>query len=77
MTITTTSEARSLDDINAVWKILARNIRGEWAYCGALRHDAVYPLAHSDDGAPRLSIVTGRDLSGMLVLYGRIYPRGK
>lgn len=72
--IETTPEARSLDDIDADWKIVARNVYGTWSYCGALRHESVYSLAHPVDGPARVSIVTGRDLSGRLCLYARIYP---
>lgn len=70
--IETATEARSLDDIAADWKIVARNAVWGWDYLGDITHKALHALAAANP--PRLSTVTGRGAGGRLCLYARVPP---
>jgi hypothetical protein len=79
--ITTTAEVESINDIDADWKIVARQIApGIWQYCGALDEtrerilfrSMAFPEKHGEQ--PHISVVTGRSVAGQCVLYARIFP---
>lgn len=72
-----TPDAASVTDIGANWRVVAHCQRGEWFYTGTIADDfAVFQaLAWPSPGQqPYLSCVTGRDASGGIVLYARVYP---
>lgn len=76
--ITTTTELASMNDISDAWKIAARSEVGiGWHYCGEIADETqtFHRLAFPVDGEqPHISVVTGRDRHGALVLYARIFP---
>lgn len=78
--INTTTEANTLGDINEDWKVVALLGAGGWAWCGDLAdpkqnmlfRNLAYPTRAGEQ--PHISTVTGRDWSGQLCIYARIFP---